>query len=237
MTDRISLFCLPFAGGSRYSYTLFNRYLPPHIELVSLDVPGRGTRFSEPPLDQLDAIAEDVLEQIRGQLDRPFAFFGHSMGTILAYLLCEKLEQQDLPMPLQLFLSGRCGPAFEDRKRRWHALPKAEFLEKLFELGGSPGEVLQEERLMELMEPVLRADFKAVEDFSYGKLRRFDLPLTVMIGKDEQITLDEAFSWQEISSRPLSFHAFEGGHFFIFDHPAKITELLIEALATVYKTV
>lgn len=237
MTAKINLFCLPFAGGSRYSYALFNRYAPTDVELVPIDIPGRGTRFSEPLLDEMKAIADDVFEQIRGQLDSPFAFFGHSMGTILCYLLCEKLERHGLPMPIHVFLSGRGGPASESRKRSWHALPKDEFREKLFELGGSPGEVLQEERLMEFVEPILRADFKAVEHFSYGEIHRFDVPLTVMIGKEEKITLDEAFSWQEISSIPLSFHAFEGGHFFIFDHPARMMELLALELKLEYKQI
>ena len=231
MSRKIKLFCFPFAGGSQYSYTFFNRYLPDFIELVPIDLPGRGTRFSEPLLDNIQAIVDDVFDQIKTQLDGPFAFYGHSMGTIICYSLTEKLYQNQLDLPVHLFLSGRGGPRFEETDRNWHALPQKEFHQKLHELGGSPKEVLEEKKLMELIEPILRADFKAVELFSYPHIQTFDVPVTVMIGDEERITQEEALSWQEITSLPIQFHTFQGGHFFIFDHPEKMMQIIQHGLS------
>lgn len=229
-TMKIKLFCFPFAGGSQYSYTLFNRYLPAKIELIPLDIPGRGARFSEKLLDDLNAIAEDLYEQIKDQLDAPFAFYGHSMGTMLCFLVTQILHNKQLPLPTHLFLSGRGGPKYEEKDRNWHLLPPNEFRQKLLALGGSPKEVLEEERLMELIEPILRADFKAVELFSYPNFQMLDIPVVVMIGKEEQITREEALSWQEITTLPVQFHEFQGDHFFIFEHTQKMIEIVAQQL-------
>lgn len=223
---KVKLFCFPFAGGSKYSYTLFQRYLSKNIELVPLDIPGRGSRFSEPLLYDLNDIVSDVFSQIENQLSTPFAFFGHSMGTLISYLLTEQLADKNLPLPVHLFLSGRGGPKSERYGRNWHLLPKAEFREKLLELGGSPKEVLEEERLMEIIEPILRADFQAAELFKYNNVKSFDIPVTVMIGKQEITNYQEALLWQEIATQPIKIHEFDGGHFFILNHPEQVMKIV-----------
>lgn len=213
----MKLFCFPFAGGSKYSYTLFQRYASPRLELVPVDLPGRGGRFADALLTDMDAIVDDVFQQIRNGLDKPYAFYGHSMGTVIAYQLLEKLEEQNLRLPEHLFLSGRGGPATEKTDRNWNELPSAAFRQKLMELGGSPKEVLEEESLMSFLEPILRADFKAIEQFTYPSVKPRPIPVSVTIGSDEMTTLADAEAWQEISLQPIELNVLPGGHFFIFE--------------------
>jgi surfactin synthase thioesterase subunit len=228
----IKLFCLPFAGGSKYSFALFKRHLPEYIELIPLDIPGRGARFSEPLLSDMEALVEDLYAQIVPHVNSRYCFYGHSMGTLLAYLLTCRIQDENLNLPTHLFLSGRGGPENENTDRKWHALPSNEFRVKLAELGGSPQEVLDNDGLMEILEPILRADFKAVENFQYDQIRTFAIPVIVLHGLDDNFSSNQAQSWQVISEIPLNLHEFEGGHFFIFDHADKIQALFSTYLST-----
>lgn len=227
---QVKLFCFPFAGGSTYSYPFFQKYLPGFIEFIPLDIPGRGTRITEPLLYDLDAIAEDVFSRIRHQFTEPFAFFGHSMGTMIAYQLLNYLEKEGLPMPVHLFLSGRGGPNAEKENHQWHLLPSLEFRKKIFELGGSPEEVLQDERLMQLIEPILRADFQAVELFRFDKIRKYSIPVTVMIGDEEAISTEDILQWQRITDQEIKIRKFSGGHFFISEHAEEIVNTISKEL-------
>ncbi len=225
------LFCFPFAGGSKYSFVSFQEHCPEGLELFPVDYPGRGSRFQEPLLKSVEALVEDVFDQIKNHLDVPFAFYGHSMGTVVATLLYWKLKKEQLPLPNHLYLSGRGGPNTENTDRDWHKLPQDAFYNKLKELGGSPKEVLEDSRLMEIIEPIVRADFQAIETFTYSKVEKSPIPVTVMIGKEEETDRADALEWQAISDLPIEILEFEGGHFFIFEHAKGILDRVVSKVS------
>src|SRR5215216_1291987 len=75
----LRLFCFPYAGGGSTIFRNWPRQLSPHVEVVTALLPGREGRLREPPLDRVDKVVDAAAENIRPWLDRPFAFFGHSM--------------------------------------------------------------------------------------------------------------------------------------------------------------
>ena len=94
-----------------------------------------------------------------------------------------------------------------------------------------PPQVLESEELMEVFEPVLRADFEANDTFEYRKEAPFDIPITVMIGTEEETTREEAFKWQEETMQKIVFTEFPGGHFFIFDHLPELSRIMSQTLS------
>ncbi|MCE5264829.1 MAG: thioesterase, partial [Deltaproteobacteria bacterium] len=68
MTDHSpgTLFCIPFAGGSAYSYRDLQRHAA-GVRFVTLELPGRGRRFSAPLLTSLPEMVDDLFGQIRGR--------------------------------------------------------------------------------------------------------------------------------------------------------------------------
>lgn len=215
----------PFAGGSRYSYNAFRSDMPPFINPVPFDLPGRGGRFREHLLEDMDAMAEDLFQQIQPYLkEGTYAIYGHSMGTALAHLVVLRIIEAQKPLPLEIFLTGRGGPD-EPETDNWHKLPSSAFREKIKKLGGSPQEVLEDESLMDFIEPILRADFKAIETHTYPAFEPFDIPLTVVTGTNEDISTEGILSWQKITSRPADFRQFPGDHFFIFEHAGALLNI------------
>ncbi len=229
--SEINLFCLPFAGGNKYSYRLYNEQAPPFLKLIPLELPGRGARIREPLLTQVDAMVDDMFAQMKPHLHKPYAIYGHSMGAMLTYLITRRIVEEKLyNKPLHLFLTGCSGPSARDINQKRHLLPKNEFIAKLKEYGGSPDEILYDEGLMNFFEPILRADFKGIENYVYQEVAPMDIPMTVIIGTDEPVTTESAEAWKLETSETFELHQFSGKHFFIFEHAGKIMRMITQEL-------
>lgn len=227
---KYNLFCFPFAGGSIYSYSKYNPVAPRNVKLIPLELPGRGKRIAEPLLTDIHSMADNLYKHIKPMLQEPYAFYGHSMGTVLSYLITKRLVSEGLQGPSHLFVSGRSGPSAEDPDPFHHDLPKEAFRAKLKEIGGSPDEFLEDDTLMDFFEPILRADFRAIEEYQYETTEPFNIPITVMVGKDENITEEQVMAWQKETTHPIDIRWFNGKHFFILEHPAGIMRIIGEKL-------
>jgi surfactin synthase thioesterase subunit len=227
--EKINLFCLPFAGGSLFSYRSFVQKAPHSLNIISLELPGRGRRVQENLCTDLFDLVEDVFRQIQHRLDHPYAIYGHSMGSVLGYLLTRKICQLGLPQPLHLFFTGRRGPCLGIQEQLYK-LPRPQFVEKLRELGGSSEEVLSNADVMDFFEPVLKADFQALETYQYQHSVPLDIPIIVMIGSEENTTPEMAMAWQRETRQELELKIFKGHHFFIFDHVEEILEIVANKL-------
>jgi medium-chain acyl-[acyl-carrier-protein] hydrolase len=81
----LRLFCFPHAGGGSHAYAKWPEGLSTSVEVVGIEPPGRGNRLHEAPLTELGAMVAAVATAVRLQSDLPFAFFGHSLGAVVAY--------------------------------------------------------------------------------------------------------------------------------------------------------
>lgn len=230
---KFNLFCFPFAGGSVYSYTKYTSVAPRNVHLIPLELPGRGKRIIEPLLTDIHTMADDLYNVIKPRLNEPYAFYGHSMGTVLAYLITKRLISEGMNTPAYLFMSGRFGPSAKDPDPCNHNLPQKEFRAKLKEIGGSPDEFLADDTLMDFFDPILRADFRAIEEYKYEPSEPLDIPIVVMVGKEEKMTPEQAMAWQQETTKPIDLRWFSGKHFFILDYPAEIMRIIGQKLQTV----
>jgi surfactin synthase thioesterase subunit len=224
------LFCFPFAGGNAYSYRRIEAYLPVSIRPIPVELPGHGRRASEPLQKNLMELVADAFVKLKDMLKGSYAFFGHSMGASMAHELARRIVREGLTPPRNLFLSGRQAPSVPEKHRRWD-LPKKEFLEVLRSLGGCPPEVLESGELWELFEPILRADFEAIETHVPKLEAPIDVPISVFIGDRDEVTLEEARHWQKETTQEVAIVRFPGDHFFLFDHSQEIADLMALRLA------
>ena len=232
--EKIVLYCLPFAGGNSYSYRLLKTHFCDFIEMVSIELPGRGKRSHEPLLTCLESLAQDVVRQVQQkEKHHPYAIFGHSMGAILGYLATHQLLTEGFPLPQHLFFSGRRAPSISVEENR-HKLPKPEFLMALKKLEGCPKEILENEEFIDIFEPILRADFKAIETWNVRKFFPLDIPITVLLGThDTELNETEALAWEKETLHPVTIKKFQGGHFFIFDQTTKVCQSISQTLRSV----
>ena len=230
------LFCFPYAGGSAASFRPWPNLLPAFVQVMAVQPPGRGERLSEPPFKHLPDMIEILGPTLLPFFDKPFAFFGHSMGALIGFELTRWLRRTKNPMPVHLLVSGRRAPQFSDEEPPTHDLPEPEFIERLRELNGTPQEVLDHPELMQLMIPLLRADFSVCETYPYEVEPPLNCGLTVFGGVgDLEVPRDKIEQWREHTTSSFSLHMFPGDHFFIHSAQDEITRLISRVLGLSHK--
>lgn len=212
---RIRLFCFPYGGGGANVFRLWPSLLPPEVELSAIQMPGRENRFMEAPLTRLEPLVETLAEVMQQVLDKPFAFFGHSLGAIVSFELARLLRRKSGTQPAGLFVSG-CGAPHRHRHQNIHQLPEPEFIEAVKKYNGISEEILQSEELMQLILPCLYGDFTIFETYQYTHQPPLDCPITACGGlEDDNVTPEELAAWKEQTVNQFDLHMFPGDHFFV----------------------
>jgi len=198
-----------------------------------VQLPGRGERLRERPFTQMQPLIEATAEALRPFFDKPFAFFGHSMGALIGYELAHLLRsEQAASAPLHLFVSGHRAPHLKSRQNISYNLPEAEFVEELRRMDGTPKEVFEHPELLTLMTPLLRADFEICETYPISDKPPLDCPLTAFGGMDDaEVSREELEGWREHTSGHFSMHMLPGGHFFIQTAQAAIIRSVARELS------
>lgn len=223
----IRLFCFPYAGGGATGFRAWEAGLP-NVELCLAKLPGRESRLTEPPYTSMSALVEALAQALPAHTEKPYAFFGHSMGAIIAFELARACRRRGLPLPRALFVSGRRAPQLPERDPITYNLPEPELIAELRRLGGTPQEVLEHPELMRLMLPLLRADFEVIETYRYEPEPPLDCSLTAFGGlEDAEVTPPELDAWGAQTTRAFTRRLLPGDHFFL--HTARPT--LLAALA------
>jgi surfactin synthase thioesterase subunit len=144
---------LPFSGGNAYSYIDIIKCLPAEINVLCPELPGRGILSDRPLIKNIDDLADHILLHYlrHTDLNRPYIFFGHSMGALLAYLLTCKILSKGWPAPLHLCVSGCGGPSLKRRGRSMFNLPSDQFRKEILEMGGTSAGVLSNDTLMDFL--------------------------------------------------------------------------------------
>jgi medium-chain acyl-[acyl-carrier-protein] hydrolase len=185
-----------------------------------VQLPGRGSRLAEVPFQHLPDMIEALAGALSSLWDKPFAFFGHSMGALIGLELARWLRRERDIMPVHLFVSGRRAPQLPEPESPTYNLPEAEFVRRLRILNGTPQGVLEHPELMQLMIPLLRADFSVCETYEHKSEPPLNCPLTVFGGiEDTEVPYEQLEPWRELTSSAFAIRMFPGDHFFL--HPAQ----------------
>ena len=228
---QLRLFCFPYAGGSGRVFQKWPRLFPETIEVCPLQYPGRGNRLREKPFNRISALAADIAEALMPLFDTPYVLFGHSMGATVAFELARHLRRANKTLLGHLFVSACTPPHFPRQDSKVYELPEPEFIEELRRLNGTPDEVLEHPELMQLMLPMLRADFEAVQTYSYVPEPPLSCPLTVYGGtEDESVSREKLEGWSEHTTGPFSLQMIQGDHFFLNNSESALTRNIISRL-------
>jgi len=225
------LFCFPYAGGSAHIYHDWYKFLPPNIEVVGVQYPGRGMRFSEPPITSCEKMLAILLTQIQPYLDRPFSFFGHSNGGLISFELARALQRNGVQSQCYQFISGKRAIHLPHKNKILHRLSEHDFVNELVELGGTPEEMLRDPEVMALFTPVIRADFTISETFTFQGTEKLHCNTSLLYGtQDKDIPSADVLRWQELIVGDVDSQAFDGHHFFINSHKQDVLALVNERL-------
>ena len=219
-TCPLRLFCFPYAGGHAGLFTPWQAALAPHVEVCGVQPPGRGSRIREPFATAFAPLVEQIAGAIAQSADgRPFAFFGHSLGALLAFETARLGVRLGHPAPMRLFLSGSEPAASRPPTRPLHVLPDDELLLELQKLNGTPVEALRNKEIMAFQLSILRADFALAHDYRYQSGPPLSMPISVLAGRADNLGGGADVSgWAKETTAESTVHWFDGNHFFINSH-------------------
>jgi medium-chain acyl-[acyl-carrier-protein] hydrolase len=227
---RLRLFCFPYAGGGTAVFREWVDQMPDTVEVCPVHLPGREARVMEEPFNRLSTLVGAAAEALLPYLEKPFAFFGHSMGALVSFELARELRRHDLA-PAHLFVSGRWPPQMRDNSDPTYDLPDAQFMKELRSLNGTPKEVLEHPALMELMLPMLRADFEVCQTYRYVEEPPLNCPLTVFGGLQDETDRESLENWRKQTTASFSLRMLPGGHFFLHTARTQLIRIVAQELS------
>ncbi|MEU1128279.1 alpha/beta fold hydrolase [Streptomyces sp. NPDC005900] len=214
----LTLYCLPYAGASARMYDHWKDRLPASVKVVPLELPGRGSRWSEPALTELSPLLDDLTGAMDEARHTPYAVLGHSFGGVLAFELVRHLADQGFPAPQRLLVSACLAPHEATPTETNYDLSDAEFIESLRKVRGTPEELLENEELMELYIPTIRADYTILDLYEAPSFSPLEYPISVFYGVADQDAARESMdAWEKYSSTSVVIEGISGDHFFLRD--------------------
>lgn len=209
----VRLFCFHYAGGSAGMFRLWPRLLPPSVEPIAVQLPGRADRFNEPPFQRMRPLVDELIDVLDPFLDQPFACYGVSMGARVAWALAHELRDRGLPMPSHLFVACDAAPITDNGQWKWEG--RADGLEGYVrEMGGTPPEVLAEPMLLAALLPTLGADLTVLSTHGFRPSTPLDVPIHAFAGADDAESPPERMSgWRVETSARFDLDVLPSGHF------------------------
>lgn len=214
-------------------YMPWLKYLDPKIELISTQLPARGSRIFEPPYRDMETLVEDLSQEVVGLIDKPYAFFGYSLGAKIAYEVVIKLKERGYPLPRHFFATASPAPFLPRRRAPIHHLSDQEFMAKIGSYSGTPKELLQDQEMMELLLPGLRGDFSILENHQ-GKMQPvLNARLSIYGGEEDvDVNVEDLLAWSMAFKNTSHYQLYSGGHFFINTNLSDLVENVNSTLNT-----
>jgi surfactin synthase thioesterase subunit len=217
------LFVFPHGGGAAASYGHWSALVPADVELLLVQLPGRHDRRGEPPFHRAEPLVDALAEALETELDgRPFAFFGHSMGGMLAYRLSLALHRDGLPGPVLLGVSSWAPRGYRDGARELAAMPDAQLVEAVRDLGALPPAISASPDMLAVVLPTLRADLAVYADYTDDGAT-VHCPVAAYGGQSDPLLVPGAMAaWAHRTDAFLGVSEYPGGHFYLDEHAVAV---------------
>ena len=192
------------------------------VELWPARLPGHQDRLHDPPFTSVGRLARAVADELIPIVDEPLALFGHSFGALVVFEVARELRRRRAAPPLALFVASCAAPHLMRRRRALHELSDAAFLRELRLLGGIPEEVAENEELLQLVLPTLRAEIALADTYVYEPAEPLDVPIFAFGGVHDHVSYDDQAKWREHTSGPFEIQMFPGNHFFFTNRERRL---------------
>ncbi|NTG51731.1 thioesterase [Agrobacterium rhizogenes] len=220
------LLCAPAGGGASIWRRLGPLLMVGWSEVISICMPGREQRFSEAPFPTLDDVIGAISDALPDGNEDSLVIFGHSFGALVGFGVASALERAGRRPVKHLFVSGRVAPSHSTRSNL-HRSTDSDLRETTRQLGGTPAEVLSNDDMWRHYSVALRLDLKLGQEWLPDRFEQVTAPMTVLAGSFDPLTDNNGLSaWAKYTTGPFSKSTFPYGHFFPFDNPSAVLEVI-----------
>jgi len=228
---KMRVFAFPYSGAGVSAYHQWaEAFQQQKIDFIGVQAPGRENRLQEAPMQDLSLMVKHLVLTIKPLTDKPFVFFGHSLGALVAFELARALRKYKLPLPAHLFVSAFRSPELPNTNKALHQLDDEAFIAGIREYDNTPEDVLSNKALMQMLLPMIRADFRMNETYQYQEASPLPIPITVFKGDNDHFSKKEQMSnWQQHTIADFNEITYQGGHFFLNEHKAAMSKEIVNA--------
>jgi len=225
------LFCFPYAGAGASMYRPWVAALPAEVDLYAIQLPGREDRIREPPMLDFDAVTAMLAADIAPLTDRPYGFFGHSLGAVLSAEVARSLTLQHRT-PAHLVVSGcRALNVIERHRLAVHELSDEDLIAHIRTLNGTPEAILEDPGMRAVILRLVRADYALYDQYVHATGWPLPCSITVFGGDADPSTSPESLAaWAELTSGASDVHMFPGDHFFAVSARTDVVDTLVGRL-------
>ncbi|MEM7554595.1 MAG: thioesterase domain-containing protein [Cyanobacteria bacterium P01_A01_bin.84] len=229
---KLRLFCLPYCGGGTSIFRDWSNNLPANVEVCGLRLPGRENRILETPFQELSILIQALEKALLPHLQKvPFAFFGHSMGALIAFELTRALRRQNNLQPVHLFVSGFRAPNSANPMDSWGEISPDFVLEELRKLGGIPERVLNNPDILQKILPTIYADIHIVKTYTYKEETPLDCPISALGGSEDGLFSHQSIAcWKQQTQNYFHLQMFPGDHFFLHNAQTSLLNYLSQEI-------
>lgn len=221
--NKRQLFLFHFAGGSCYSFEFMMPFLA-NFDIVALELPGRGNRIKENLTGDFEEAARDFVGQVLKSLKGlNFIFYGHSLGALFAFRVCQLLEERNV-FPEYIVVSGNAGPGITLDKNL-NDLKGEDFVSELINIGGIPKAIAEDSDAMDFFVPILRSDFGLANYKNLKIAGIIGTPIYALMGNKEE-SVNEITNWRNFTSADFQYNILEGDHFFIYEQVERVARVI-----------
>lgn len=228
---KLRLICFPHAGGNALQFQYWADRMPTEVELVAVTYPGHWGHPGKSLHTRMEELLGALTPEIVPALNCPYAFFGHSMGALIAFELARKLRWRSQRLPQKLLVSACRAPHIPHPWRPIHTLCDTDFVSELERIGGAAPELGYDKELLAISLPVLRADFEIIETWVYRHEAALATPITAFVGfEDRWISLEGVEPWRQHTMSEFRIQTVPGDHFYRGSESTFIDQVSIECL-------
>lgn len=228
--SRVNLLCLPCAGASATMYLRWRQLLPAWVQLVPVELPGRGTRLGEPYAEDFEPLVARLCDEHEATMTGAFMLFGHSMGGLLAWSMAQRLREREAVQPAALFVSGCPAPTQLDPMRFANKDSDTGLIADLRRLGGTPDEVFASPEMLRITLDTLRADYRICASAPGAPRTPLSMPIHALGGRQDDIAASRIAAWRRETRTLFSLTWLDGGHFFIRQSEPQLLAALLREM-------
>lgn len=228
-TPTAAVLGLPHAGGTCRLFRGWERLLPQDTQLLALRYPGREARLTHAPFRRMSDLVEQILSATLFLEDMDLYLFGHSMGALVGYAVCQEMEARGRRAPSGLVVSSSRPPWSVPDNAPIHTRSDASLCEELLALDGTPPEILKDPATRDLVLSPLRADYELLETWTPME-GPIDSPIHEIHGDADTLTEDDVNGWRCSTTSDFRSRTVPGGHFYLSDSPALAIHCLTDLI-------
>jgi surfactin synthase thioesterase subunit len=226
---KLRVLAFPCACAGASFFRTWMPQFPTEVDFLPIQLPGRETRFTEKRYEAMSELIPDLVQGLRPLLDKPYIFFGHSLGALITYNLTRALQEAGVPGPQHIYVAAYRAPHMPNPNPQLHYLSDSAFLQALMEYRGMPEEVRKNAEILKLLAPIAKADFKLHETYLHQPGKQLDCPITVLGGSEDPFVSQVALQgWAELTTAKFCLEMYPGGHNFITEHVSTLIGTMLK---------